>query len=295
MASTAEIYSLPDTLSNLVGSCSDQELISRLREYGARAQCRAWERAWEAMDISKLFKHTRYLVRHGSEAMDDVWKTDHGTWSSKKLVSIPNTSQGNSPNSPRFVGTKTTMEFKPADGSKAVVSMTRYNLLTTRDDGDGLDLDEDLALCHVFPLEGKGKGTRNRNGKRPRSGHAVDPREPITRDGLEELDQMMSNSKKYPIPDVDMDVHLLLANQPSKHWQNFTKIHTKNPKLMYAACNHCDCDTVLKLTGGPSCGTGSLKHHNDSCRCKPKQEQLPGSSSSTPIPSIALQAIAEQL
>lgn len=279
MASIPEFYSLPDTFSG-----SDQEYISILRKYRGSEVEALVRRALINYELASRW----LLARHGYEAMD-VWKTDHGTWSPKKLVSIPNTSQGNSPNSPKFVGTKTTMEFKPTDGSKAVVGMTRYNLLTTREDGDGLNLDEDLALCHVFPLEGKAKGTRNRNGKRSRSGHEVDPHEPITHAGVEELHRMMSDSKKNPIIDADMDVHLLLADQPPKHWQSFTKIHTKNPKLMYAACNHCD--TMLKLTGGTKCGTGSLKHHSDSCRCKPKQESLPDNSSSMPIQSIALQAI----
>ncbi|KAF7034352.1 hypothetical protein CFC21_045376 [Triticum aestivum] len=281
-----EINSLLGSQTRHLPRCTDQMLISILREHRASELD-----LWQEIDAMSGKIHDQYLlVKTATEAL----KTDHGTWWPKKLVSIPNTSQGNSPNSPKFVGTKTTMEFKPADGSKPVVGMTRYNLLTTREDGDGLDLDEDLALRHVFPLEGKGKGTRNRNGKRSRSGCEVDPHEPITHDGVEELDQMMSNSKKYPVLDAGMDVQdLLFADQPSKQWQSFTKIHTKNPKLTYAACNHCD--TVLKLTGGTKCGTGSLRHHNDSCRCKPKQEQLPGSSSSTPIPSIALQAIAEQL
>ena len=32
----------------------------------------------------------------------------------------------------------------------------------------------------------------------------MDPHEPITHAGVEELDQMMSNSKKYPVLDVGM-------------------------------------------------------------------------------------------
>ncbi|XP_037410990.1 uncharacterized protein LOC119274399 [Triticum dicoccoides] len=280
MASTPEIYSLPESQTQDLSRCTDQMLISILREQDINALSGEVDQ----MDSWCL------LRQNVCSQVVEALKTVLGTWLPKKMVSIRNTSQGNSPNSPKFVGTKTTMEFKHTDGSKAVVGMTRYNLLTTREDGDGLNLDEDLALCHVFPLEGKAKGTRNRNGKRSRSGHEVDPHEPITHAGVEELDQMMSDSKKYPVLDVGMDVQdLLFADQPSKHWQSFTKIHTKNPKLMYAACNHCD--TMLKLTGGTKCGTGSLKHHSDSCRCKPKQESLPDNSSSMPIQSIALQAI----
>ena len=33
------------------------------------------------------------------------------------------------------------MEFKPTDGTKPAFGMTKYNLLTTMEDGGGLDLD----------------------------------------------------------------------------------------------------------------------------------------------------------
>lgn len=179
-----------------------------------------------------------HLVRHDLEAME-VWKTDHGTWSPKNLVSILNTSQGNSPNSPKFVGTKTTMEFKPTDGTKPVVGMTRYNLLMTMKDRPGLYQDEELSLCHTYPLQRKATVIRNRNGKRP---HAADHCDAVL-PPLDELDQETSkvDAAEFSPLDVDdygVDVPDLLSTDSSKrprpeskHWHNFTKIYTKNLKL----------------------------------------------------------------
>ena len=127
-------------------------LTSTLREHRA-SELYADHHLWQDVDALRCTidqMYDWYLLRLTDYSMGmEILKTDHGTWLSKKMVSIPNTSQGNSPNSPKFVGTKTTMEFKPTDGSKAVVGMTRYNLLTTRIDGDGLDLD----VRSVFTLE----------------------------------------------------------------------------------------------------------------------------------------------
>lgn len=202
MASTPEIQSLPrsqthDLSSHWVSVLNLPELQAvslRFREM----QEKCWDMV-EAMEMRPNKLPELFFMRQPAAAME-AWKTDGGTWSPKKLVSIPNTSQGNSPNSPKFVGAKTTLEFKPTDGTKAVHGMTRYNLLTTREDGDGLYLDEELSLCHVFPLEGKGKGTRSRNGKRSRSGYAVDPREPITHAEVEELERIGSeiDPTEYP-------------------------------------------------------------------------------------------------
>lgn len=297
MASIAEIYSLPESQARDLPRCSDQQLISLLR-----SRYRSPERKTVLLDLDDL-EHVPVTERAEHWCFIGAFeagKTSHGTWSPKKMVSIPNTSQGNSSNFPNFVGTKTTMEFKPTGVTHPFFGMMRYNILTTREDGNGLYLDEELSLCHTYPLQGKGKGTRNRNGKRSRSEYVFDPLDGITPAELEELERSIDSTHHPPLAVVDSSVNvqdLLFAehskSEPSKFWQSFTKIYTKDPKRMYAACNHCD--TMLKLKGGPSCGTGSLKHHNDSCRCKTKKEQLPGNSSTVPLPSIALQAIAEQL
>ncbi|KAM3198367.1 hypothetical protein ACQJBY_073487 [Aegilops geniculata] len=286
MASIPEFYSPPDTFSNLGGSCSDQERISILRKIialGARLY----------FQPPRLQTSAWHLMRHDSEAMEG-WTTDQGTWSPKKLVSIPNyTSQGNSLNSPKFVGTKTTLEFKPTGAKKGVAAMTRYHLVRTMKDRPGLYLEEELSLCFVFPLKPK-----NPNGKRQRSGSVADQFKDFAPPPVNEVDQVMSDFDYTSMHPLDLDDYVVDGSDlpssdsskhprlESKHWHNFTKIYTKNPQLMYAACSHCD--TMLKLKGGSSCGTGSLRHHNDSCPCKPMQEQLPGDSSSMPIPSIAL-------
>ncbi|XP_044971850.1 uncharacterized protein LOC123439172 [Hordeum vulgare subsp. vulgare] len=211
------------------------------------------------------------------------WKTDQGTWSPTKLVSIPNTSQGNSSNSPKFVGTKMTMELKPTDGTKPVVGMTRYNLLMTMKDRRGLYLDEELSLCHTYPLEIKPKGKRAR---------AADPfilpwdeqDQVASRDDATERSPMDVDEYGVDVPDLPSTDSSKRPRPESKHWHNFTKIYTKNPYVMYGACNHCN--TMLKLKDQ---STSSLNNHYPKhCPCKPKQQQqLPGNSSSMPIPPIA--------
>ncbi|KAM3345996.1 hypothetical protein ACQJBY_020487 [Aegilops geniculata] len=268
---------------------SDQELISNLTSI-----CQSGKEYLEGHRLDNpgvcQDKLPSFLLLSQAEAPMESMKTDNGEWWQKNMCTIPNTSQGNSPNSPKFLGTKTTLQFKPAGAKKGVLGMARYNLLSTTENTDGLHLKEDLALCHVYPLEEKDKANRKGNGKRLRSGDAADQFKDFVPPPLGEWEQDISKV------DVTEYCHIGTEDYPvdvprleSKHWHNFTKIYTENPKLMYAACNHCHM--MLKLTGGTSCGTGSLKRHNDTCRCKPKQEQLPGNSSSMPIPSIALQAI----
>ena len=141
MTSIPEIYSLPDTFSNLGGSCSDQELISSLREYRILEPTPYFEPHRKINHAAARLKNLPWkFIRLKLEAMEG-WTTDEGTWSQKKLVSIPNTSQGNSPNSAKFVGTKTTLEFKPTGAKRGVVGMTQYHLLRTMKDRPGLYLD----------------------------------------------------------------------------------------------------------------------------------------------------------
>ncbi|KAE8775173.1 hypothetical protein D1007_52381 [Hordeum vulgare] len=290
MASIGEIYYLPESQTRDLSRCSEQELISIIR-----GRYRSPEKKAAFLELDERAEHWYFIKDF------QAWKTSHGTWSPKKLVSIPNTSQGNSSNSPKFVGTKTTLEFKPTDGTKPTLGMAMYNILMTMKDRRGLYMDEELSLCHTYPLQRKATVTRNRNGKRP---HAPDQcngfAPPPLDDWKQELSEFdMTDSYPLDVADYGVDVPDLFSTdsskQPrteSKHWHNFTKIYTSNPKVMYAACNHCD--TMLKLKGGSNCGTSSLgHHHNDACRCKPKQDQLPGNSSSMPIPSTALQAITE--
>ncbi|KAM0886543.1 hypothetical protein ACQ4PT_029641 [Festuca glaucescens] len=53
----------------------------------------------------------------------------------------------------------------------------------------------------------------------------------------------------------------------SNAWGSFTKIYTKVPDVVYAACHHCG--RMMKLKGGAKCGTKSLLRHIDTCPCKP--------------------------
>lgn len=135
MASTSEIHFLPQSQTHELLNFDQQECRSLVRSVSKKVV----ELAVNIASMSPYKLPKRFHLREMS-ALIEVMKSDHGDWFTKFFVSIPNTCQGNSPNLPKFVGTKRTMEFKPTDGTKPVFGMTKYNLLTAMKDGGGLDL-----------------------------------------------------------------------------------------------------------------------------------------------------------
>ncbi|XP_044971849.1 uncharacterized protein LOC123439171 [Hordeum vulgare subsp. vulgare] len=253
-SSFGDIYSLDEFIDP--SRTSDQELVSNLTSIShmRKEEMEVYRLGNPGVGLSKFYFFRQARVKEGFDtetaslreaAANKIRKAAYasfGEWHKETMFAIPNTSQGNSPNSPKFVGTKTTMEFKPTDGTNAVVGMTRYNLLRTMKDRPGLYLEEDLSLCHIYPLEGKNKA----GPKRKRKG----------------TDEGPLNTKDYIIDGP--------VGPRADQWDSFTKIYTKNPQLMYAACNHCN--TMLKLSSkrgaASGCGTSSLESHSESAKCR---------------------------
>ncbi|KAL6847305.1 hypothetical protein ACP4OV_023158 [Aristida adscensionis] len=183
----------------------------------------------------------------------------------------------------RYVGAKKTHEFRRCDGTMTEWRLDEYYLI----DGHKQDLylGEEMVLCRVS------KRTRLIVDNKTRLGvmisclglaqvlgcYPVEER-PLNldkekkercKDRLSDLlhkrrversadDQASSRERKTSRP----------PNGKSEVWQHFTKIHTEDPDVVYAAC-HC-CDRMLKAHPKKD-GTNHLRRHNDICRCKQRQ------------------------
>ena len=101
----------------------------------AEAEAKADAEAAEAKAAELASLMAVWTVRpYGSE----------GEWSKKNMVAVRDSLfEANSliKNSPKFVGTKTTLEFIPTGAKKAVLGMTQYNMLRPKENSDGLYLD----------------------------------------------------------------------------------------------------------------------------------------------------------
>ncbi|CAM0878130.1 unnamed protein product [Alopecurus aequalis] len=184
------------------------------------------------------------------------WVTEHGKWEPKKMFAA-------GPGLGKIIAdlvtyalygwTRTSLVFRPKDGSESDLAMTMYNELRRNNNKEYLQVDH--TFCHVF-RDPKQKGKDKREALaishwRSLFGHYVPSN---VSDYLNDLGG--PNKRSKPNPDGKSDV-----------WNTFTKIYIEGSDVEYAACHHCG--RMMKLTGGSGCGTNSLLTHLKTCKFKP--------------------------
>uniref|UniRef100_A0ACD5Z8M8 Uncharacterized protein n=1 Tax=Avena sativa TaxID=4498 RepID=A0ACD5Z8M8_AVESA len=257
--STPVFYSVPE-ITNPWKS-TDEELVRFFMERGLKIS-NSTDRL-EDLSRRRPEKLPSVFLTDGVFSPSEGWQTDQGRWVPKKVSSV-----GNS-----MLGVKTTLEFKPNNGSIKVDvgQMVIYSGLFTH--LDGLFFDEGLSLCCVFP---KGKGPSP----------APDPCNGFVPPPLGEWkEDLRTNFDATDFCPLGVEDYGVVGGPKKRHrgggrgWEGYTKIYTKDPDRMYAACNHCT--TMLKIK--PGSGTGSQSHHNKSCRFKNLPTTEMSDLTSTPL------------
>ncbi|CAL4891420.1 unnamed protein product [Urochloa decumbens] len=202
--------------------------------------------------------------------------------------------------SPSYRGWKVTLEFCLKDGTKTDWVMHEYWQNATYKGGPAWFLKENLAICKVFqkctergrPSCPHGNTETSVNAK---ASHSSDMILDSTKEQAREDDDMMRWTelnlmklylltggerfylyKEDPgrlLKSVDLggsESRSGSAERPtgsdapngkSKVWQNFTKIYTKDPDVVYAACHRCD----KLLSAHSKNGTSHLRNHCEKC------------------------------
>lgn len=201
------------------------------------------------------------------------WKTANGKWVQRDAFVDGPRLCGFVPMDSDGTWLRTTLVFRLDDGKKTDLAMTMYNVLHRRANRL-LELEEDMALCHVFrvPKEKRKPAVRRKLSQFPDLDSLDIP--DFTCDvsdvhfGIPNMDEYIEDNDLggYDQPFVDSSGGP--QKQAGSHvWNDFIQICNKHRKVLYAACHHCH--RVMKLTGGSRSGTSSLKRHIDSCKCKP--------------------------
>ncbi|RLN29768.1 uncharacterized protein C2845_PM05G03720 [Panicum miliaceum] len=167
-------------------------------------------------------------------------RTHSGYWKEKEDEFIAIRSEGggeasSSPSSsPCYQGVRRTLEFYERNGTKTDWVMHEYNDLD-----DDMFLREDVVIRKVF--------TRDREKNKQHTDEVPYYFKSFDR-VLEECHERLANDDGESDGDV---------------WQYFTRIKTKDPDVVYAAC-HC-CDRVLRAPSNN--GTSHLRRHRKTKAC----------------------------
>ncbi|CAN6343532.1 unnamed protein product [Urochloa humidicola] len=182
----------------------------------------------------------------------DSWssslRTRSGYWIEKDdFTAIRSQGAGSSSASvsPSYLGVRRTLDFYHEDGTKTDWALHEYQVLDPdRHKPGALFLQEDVVIRKVF---------RNR-----RTDRRVTSESDFTREWCTVLGRAVDDGTcgEFPTESASPDGE-------SKVWQHFTRIMTKDPRVVYAACHRCD--KVLKAHS--SNGTTHLKRHRETCSC----------------------------
>lgn len=228
-------------------------------------------------------------VGAGALSPSKGWTTEHGWWEPKAMYAIPRIGRHRPPDAPG-IWARARLVFRPKDGSESDLVMILYNEISFHT-GKPL-LEEDMTLCRIYrvPKE-KHKGVVHSEAsphsiRQPIYSFADDllvnkfpPKlysdfdaEDILNCDIPEFTNFEAEDNSvggWDLPSIDSSDRPKKRSRPkpvggSEVWRNFTKIYTKDPQVVYAACNHCG--RMFKLKGG---STSSLLKHSKTCQCKP--------------------------
>ncbi|CAN6361500.1 unnamed protein product [Urochloa humidicola] len=239
---------------------------------------------------------SHFFMRKDSSSL----ATHSGYWKEKEdeFTAIRSEDQGSSPScSPSYLGVKRTLEFYLKDGTKTDWLIHEYQQLDDYDKSSrpALFLRADVVVRKVFkkqtnlPFE-KEKTDRvssrvreidrlmNSYGYNPHRYYKPDvycfgsggfsrmmtPPIPLQMKLSREFRKLfMENQQRSDARSVSGERSTAPAAPSGKSevWQHFTKIYTKDPDVVYAAC-HC-CDRVLNAH--PKNGTSHLRRHTKKC------------------------------
>ncbi|CAL4898372.1 unnamed protein product [Urochloa decumbens] len=202
-------------------------------------------------------------------------------------------------NWPTYSGLKTTLKFHLKDDTKTDWFMHEYRLFDThKSGGPAWLLKEDLAICKVFQQKRTDLDLSKEvlRCRRQKNLLWLEKMRSLRTNQAQEDDDMMRwtelNLMKLYLLTGDKEFHLYkedpgrLSNKgdlegsesrpgsverptasaapnngKSKVWENFTKIYTKDPDVVYAACHRCD----KLLSASSKNGTSHLKNHSKKC------------------------------
>lgn len=215
------------------------------------------------------------------------WTTEHGRWVPKSSFAriLNGMSLFESFSGVDHVNklVKTTLVFLPNDGSKSDLQMTLYNEISWKED-KGYFVEEDMTLCLVSRRKRKGvvHSEASPHSFWPQYGiaadlyyeeiyesHSVQDFLDFDAPDFTNFEAQDTSVGGWDLPSIDSPGGPKKRPRPkpvggSEVWRDFTKIYTKDPKVEYAACNHCGRMFLLK--GG---STSSLLKHSKTCQCKP--------------------------
>ncbi|CAN6343523.1 unnamed protein product [Urochloa humidicola] len=233
---------------------------------------------------------SHFFMRKNSSSLSTL----SGYWKEKEdeFTAIRSESEGSSPSrSPSYLGVRRTLEFYLKDGTKTNWLIHEYQQLDNHSKGSrtALFLREDKVVRKVFQKQTNLPFKKKQTDQIPSrlrqidrllnlyaskhesfhswlcSVHYLTPFKSQIKKQLscEFRKLFMENLQRSEARSVSGESSTSPAAPSGKSevWQHFTKIYTKDPDVVYAAC-HC-CDRVLNAH--PKNGTSHLRRHTEKC------------------------------
>ncbi|KAK3139951.1 hypothetical protein QOZ80_5AG0393060 [Eleusine coracana subsp. coracana] len=263
----ALLKSLCDPSAN--SGAYNKEMRRRFPRFVALGGHRSSQRWREPSDLPPCF------IMRSKKSLTSCRQTRQGYWKEKEFRSIRRVHQ-------RHSGVKRTLEFHQHDDTKTDWLMEEYFLLDPYKTSHDLHLNEEMVLCMVFQKNKDRVPLPLRNLDRSLNGDdddeesccALSPQREV------ELNRMITSFGECLQPgdgfgennELATGDHQMRSTKRARSiaphgksdvWQHFTKIHTDDSDVLYAACHHCD----MVLKAHSKNGTSTLRRHSTKCSC----------------------------